>query len=382
MSLVFAPLVFSEPAGIQIKILPGSAARGQLLLHEKGCLDCHGLSQAGAGKATDFGNPSGRVNTPSGLASAMWNHSPAMFGAEAQGRRKNALDSYEVADLFAFFYSTLYFSAPGNAARGKIVFREKNCAGCHSQEPESTHIGPAISQWTRVKDPVSWAERMWNHSGEMYLKMARRGIDWPTLTGQHVIDLFVYLRGLPAARSATAAFSVGEPERGRNIFEHSCESCHSFGPSTGRRVDLSAQSEATSVTDYIAAMWNHAPAMKRLSGPEFRPLAQGEMSHLIAFLFSQRYFFERGNAMRGARVYEAKNCAFCHEGARKTGAPDLTQATEVFSPITLTAAIWRHGQGMFAKTKQEKLPWPEFHGSEMANLIAYLNSRLVTWVAK
>ena len=86
---------------------------------------------------------------------------------------------------------------------------------------------------------------------------------------------------------------------------------------------------------------------------------------------------EKGDPIRGERLYRDKNCSFCHENRRAaTGAPDLTQLSEQFSPVTIASAVWRHGPTMLDAMKQQKLTWPEFHGSEMSNLIAYLNSRL------
>jgi hypothetical protein len=37
--------------------------------------------------------------------------------------------------------------------------------------------------------------------------------------------------------------------------------------------------------------------------------------------------------------------------------------------------LWKHGPSMLAKMQQEHIPWPQLSQSEMANLIAYLNSR-------
>ena len=70
--------------------------------------------------------------------------------------------------------------------------------------------------------------------------------------------------------------------------------------------------------------------------------------------------------------------ATCHDVRRKElGTPDLTQQPEAFSPITLTAAAWRHGSAMRSAMQQQGIAWPQFHGAEMTDLIAYLNSRLV-----
>jgi len=84
---------------------------------------------------------------------------------------------------------------------------------------------------------------------------------------------------------------------------------------------------------------------------------------------------------RGKKIYETKSCATCHELRRnQTGAPDLTKKLEAYSPILLTSAAWGHGS-MRQTMKQQGLEWPEFKGREMADLIAFMNSRLVIQVA-
>ena len=158
--------------------------------------------------------------------------------------------------------------------------------------------------------------------------------------------------------------------------------CHSFGQAVGKsKVDLLTRSGHSSLIGYVAAMWNHAPDMRRRGGSTTK-LDSGEMSDLISFLFSQRYFFEGGNATRGRRVYEDKGCVKCHDNrSSETDAPDLSQVTEVFSPITLTSAAWRHGSSMMARMKRQGIAWPQFKGTEMEDLIAYLNSKLVLRLA-
>jgi cytochrome c2 len=222
---------------------------------------------------------------------------------------------------------------------------------------------------------------MWNHASEMDSATANRGIGWPRLSEQDIVDLLMFLSNLPDTQMQKASFNVGEPELGRIVFERSCETCHTFGGLDRSKVDLLAKSRPLSITGYIAAMWNHAPEMRRRAGstPE---LKTGEMPDLVAFLFSQRYFLDRGNVSKGQRTFEEKGCATCHEQLRReTGAPDLSQVTEVFSPITITSAVWRHGPSMAEKMKQLNISWPEFTGSEMVDVITYLNSKLVVRVA-
>jgi cytochrome c2 len=367
----------------QITVMPGSAIQGERLLENKGCLRCHSVHGRGGNRAPDFAKSSMKARTPSLFASVMWNHSPKMWAEfESEGRSIPGLESKEVADLFAYFYSTLYFSPQGSAARGRTVFQEKGCVSCHTTllDPRSQKSG--LETWTLLRDPIAWAEQMWNHANEMDSATTNRGIRWPKLTDQDVVDLLLFLGRFPESQTQLASFSIGEPELGRTVFERSCESCHSFGEAGNSKVNLLARPRPLTVTGYIAAMWNHAPEMRRRGGSTPN-LNSGEMPDLIAFLFSQRYFLDRGNTLTGKRVFEEKGCAKCHEDRRKeTGASDLSQVPEVFSPITLTSAVWRHGPAMLAKMKEQRISWPEFTGSEMTDLITYLNSRLVTRIAR
>ena len=373
-------IVWRTTNAAQLKVLPGSAERGEQLLFEKGCVDCHALNGTGGHHAPDLSRTPPHATSPELLAGAMWNHATQMWTTPDNGHNRPAqLTSTESADLFAYLYSTLYFSPPGDAQRGKGFF-EKNCAACHNGEAGAP--GAAILSWKGVTDPVIWAERMWNHSSDMSAASARKGLRLPMLSSQDVADLLMYFRSIPALRSKSSTFAAGEPEQGLLVFERSCESCHSFGAGPAKTVDLLARQAPSTITGYIAKMWNHAPLMRGPSGERPPKLDPGEMSNLVAFLFSQSYFFQRGNDIRGRQVFQAKNCNRCHEQrSKETGAPDLTQPFEAYSPITLTSAAWNHGPAMFQTMRQQGLAWPEFHGSEMADLIAYLNSRLRTRVA-
>ena len=125
-------------------------------------------------------------------------------------------------------------------------------------------------------------------------------------------------------------------------------------------------------------MWNHAPVMHQRAGKNFPILGPGDMSNLVAYLFAQRYFDEEGDAERGLQVFQSKNCVSCHQWKmQETGAPDLAMATERYSPITIAAAVWRHGPRMLELMRQQNITWPEFTGAEISDLIAFLNSRLV-----
>jgi mono/diheme cytochrome c family protein len=371
----------------QIEILPGSAARGEELFTEKNCIACHSISGEGGTSAPDLASRSVRDYSPDLLASVMWNHGPAMWDvAEESGMPMPAMSSREASDLFAYFYAKLYFTLPGDAARGREAFVEENCATCHALSPaaagERAMPGPPVSTWARVGDPIAWVERMWNHANGMYPEMQQRSIPWPRLDEQRVVDLLNYLRNLPETDSVRAEFNPGDPVAGLPIFTQNCEGCHSFGDPLPGKVDLLRGSAPRTITGWAAEMWNHAPRMQERAdagGLRSMPrIEDGAMNHLVAYLFAQRAFSAPGDPRAGAAIFVEKQCVTCHEQERATsGAPDLTRVPEYYSPITMTRAMWNHGPTMRDALEARGLEWPEFEGNEMADLIAYLNTQVV-----
>jgi cytochrome c2 len=371
----------SSPAS-QLQTLPGSVVNGERILTTQGCLNCHSLNGKGGGRGPDLAVPSKSASSPALFAASLWNHMPSMLSAiEASRQPAPSLKPADAADLFAYFYSTLYFSPRGSASRGGSVFVEKQCSNCHSEVLNTDPRRSIRETWMDLRDPSIWAERMWNHATEMDSAMSNRGIRWPKVSDQDVVDLVTFLSTRAGTLPEAYGFTIGEPDLGKRVFEKSCTTCHTLGQREKSKVDLLSRAGQPSVTGYIAAMWNHAPEMKRRGGATPK-LASGEMSDLVAFLFSQRYFFEPGDVDRGKRVYENKNCLLCHDARRKqTGAPDLFNTIEGYSPIILSSAAWRHGTAMMRTMKEQNVEWPEFKGREMADLIAFLNSRLVIRVA-
>jgi cytochrome c2 len=366
----------------QIQSLPGSVSRGEQVLREKGCLDCHSLKGSGGKRAPDFAALSEDADTPARLATAIWNHGPRMWADyETVGRTIPSLSQNDVADVFSYFFATLYFEPHGSASRGRSVFINKGCINCHSEVLNAQALDPFLSRWTQLRDPTSWAERFWSHANEMDAATALRGINWPELSARDIADLMMFFSSLPGAPSEGPAFSIGDPLTGKAIFERSCESCHSLGAGDKSRIDLLKRSRQTSVAGYVAAMWNHAPKMRRRGG-SVPKLAPGEMDDVIGYLFLEQYFYEQGDVARGRRVYESKGCAGCHEGRRASGAPDLAGTVQRYTPVTMAAAVWRHGPTMAERLRQEGRVWPQLQRSEMTDLLTYLNSLLRTQIAQ
>lgn len=359
--------------------LPGDARRGAQLFGEKRCLACHSFRGEGGGLAPDLGRRTAREYTPASLAASLWNHGPGMWRLiERLGMELPALAERDVADLFAYFYSVLYFDGAADAARGKAVFKQKKCAQCHALGTAPAGDGPPVVQWKAVSDPIALAREMWNHSGTMMRKMSAARLSWPEITAQEFADLLVFLQNLPETRSSAAIFSPADPQEGRTVFEaKGCGDCHTIGVRAAGMINLAIAETPRSMSYFIAAMWNHAPQMDRLARgretvvPKF---SGAEMNHLIAYLFWARYFEQKGDAAQGRRVFVRKNCAVCHKQKSARGAPNMAALRERADPIAITAALWEHGPRMVDQVRKQKLSWPQMTAEEVAHLLAYLAS--------
>lgn len=85
-----------------------------------------------------------------------------------------------------------------------------------------------------------------------------------------------------------------------------------------------------------------------------------------------------GNAEKGRELFVSQGCAMCHtyQGRGGSDAPNLDfmrgrmTATEI---ADMSGLIWNHVPTMKAAFEEEGIPFPEFNGDQMANLIAYLH---------
>jgi cytochrome c2 len=342
------------------------ARRGAEFFRTQLCVNCHSIQGEGAKNAPDLGRRFDRDYTPAGIASRMWDHAPVMW--QAMTEQKIPLPKVtadQAADLFAFFYSVRYFEKPGEAERGKRLFQSKHCNECHSLTASGNGPGTPVERWQSLADPTVLVERMWNHSDLMKGEMATRKIQWPALSSQELDDLLVYLQNLPQTRGAKLEFSMPSGEGGEALFkEKGCVECHKGAQALEYRLGDST------LTDVAAAMWNHNPQMQK-PHPE---LTLAEMRQILGYIWSKQFYYTRGDAGRGHKTFESKKCASCHNDA-SSGAPALGKPSEPYSAISMVAVLWRHGPAMLQKMQDRHIPWPQLSQSEMANLIAYLNSR-------
>jgi cytochrome c2 len=337
------------------------SARGQRLFETLDCIQCHSVHGQGAKIGPDLGRMLDRGFTPSTLAATMWNHAPGMWAAMRDREiRAGELDQQAAQDLMAFFYAARFFEKPGDAGRGKRAFEARGCAGCHELK--------ASSQWESLTDPIGLLDAMWNHRAQMQSAAASKGVPLPQISSQDLTDMLVYLRNQPGAHPATGEFHIQAADSGAAAFQSAgCAKCH-------QTVDVLALSvQGETLTEIAAAMWNHAPRMAAAGAPAV-PLTSGQMRDLISSFWAVKFFADAGHPASGSRVFRSKNCAACHNDA-SSGAPHLPLQSREFSGATMVSVLWRHGPRMLDLMKSKGLAWPRFDGAQMADLIAYLNSK-------
>ncbi|MGD0578580.1 MAG: c-type cytochrome [Bryobacteraceae bacterium] len=344
-------------------LLLGDAERGKALFQSLNCIVCHRVNGVGGGRAPDLGQGRERGFSPYDMAALMWNHAPAMWGAMAkQGVVRPALDEQQAADLFVFFYAAGYFETPGDGKRGRQIFLVKRCSQCHGiDSPVRAGIRP-VAGWESPGDPIALAQRMWNHSRDMAGALDRSKVPYPLLSAQELTDLLAWLRN-SRHEVQTPGFAPASPETGQTLLvSKGCAGCH--------RGALALESHPTryGLADFAAAMWNH-PFRTGQYPPQ---LSLEEMRRLVGYLVATQFFEERGDPGQGRRVFERKRCSVCHDNP-STGAPARAMMAGRMTSYGLVAALWKHGPEMMNRMQRQKIAWPHFEGSEMADLSAYLH---------
>lgn len=172
-------------------LLPGRADRGRELLAEKGCVDCHGEPGAGGRLAPDLAR-AGRAGNLIDFVAAMWNKAPAMLVAiERQGGELPRLESGEVADIVAYFYSVQYFVGSGDQSGGRRLLERKGCLDCHRAEKAGV-----LEDRSSVQVPAAVVAALWNHVTAAEESIAESS--WPLFDGAEMADLMAYFRtGIP-----------------------------------------------------------------------------------------------------------------------------------------------------------------------------------------
>jgi mono/diheme cytochrome c family protein len=239
------------------------------------------------GPTLDFLNQYG---TPIQVATAMWNHGPAMAEAmRRKGIRRPTFTGSELTDLIAFLKAASpglpegpLYVLPGRAEEGRIRFAEKGCVQCHGTLGQGGGPGPDLTARGRQWSLIQFAAAMWNKEPTMTSAMTERGISIPQLRAGEMADVVAYLASVQYFGEA------GNPELGeRRILAKGCLDCHSWFGRGGPSGDLGRRDALESPAVVIAAMWNHIlvsqtePGGRPVTWPTFSP---AEMADLAAYL--------------------------------------------------------------------------------------------------
>ena len=271
---------------------PGVAEDGEVVFAEQGCSSCHSVGGGEAHVGPDLAELESFAS-PLSVAQQIWNHGPSMLeGMRRLGIPPPSFEEGDLADLSAFVRQKAgpgprerTLLAPGSPNRGAELFRTKGCATCHGTEGSGGQGGPDLTTAELRQPAEAIASTMWNHALGMRDTMQQRGIGWPEFQDSELADLVAFLYFLPFRDS------FGDSERGAEVFrDRSCGGCHGdagaseTGPSGP---ELSGTGDPASPASMVAAMWNHAPVMKKAILGEGRPwpeLTGRDLRDLRAYL--------------------------------------------------------------------------------------------------
>lgn len=268
---------------------PGNADRGKKVFGQKQCVVCHQVEHVGGviGPSLDsvvhFG--------PIFIATAMWNHGPAMAEAMgARGIKRPIFKGAELRDLFSYLRSVSIAKGNepvhvlyGHARDGEVLFIRYRCVDCHGVKGLGGPVGPALLGRGLYQNLIDFAAAMWNKAPAMIKEMKIRAVRVPKLRPREMADIIGYLY------SAEYFGEVGSSRRGMAIVEAKrCLACHSLGGRGGKvGPNFEQIPDPDNPVSLIAAMWNHAGAMEKkmreqaVAWPKFKG---DEMAHLMALL--------------------------------------------------------------------------------------------------
>jgi cytochrome c2 len=343
--------------------IEADSRRGAELLRTQGCANCHTIDSSSSrtrSSAPDLTRRTAREYSAAGMASRIWNHAPGMWSAMKDSELAiPKLSPGDSADLLAFFYAARYFENPGDAGRGKHLFDAKHCSSCHTMSGQSTTDAKPVAEWQSLADPIQLVQRMWVHSTGMRDALAQKHLKWPSITGQDLTDILVYVQNLPANRSLPYHFVLPRSDGGKQLLlSKGCGNCHNGSMSLAPRLTNKT------LTDVAAAMWNHSPRMSGI----VTAISSDEMRQIVIEMWAEQFFLASGDRIKGQKVYDGK-CAACHTTAN---APRIPAGQ---SAVTMVSNLWIHGPKMLSQIQKTGGSWPRLNPEEMTNLVAFLGSR-------
>ena len=267
---------------------------------------------------------------------------------------------------------------PGDAAAGRRVFVDRDCARCHAVWGNGGTLGPDFATAGAGRSLLQLAGLFWNHTPEMIETVRSRGYDWPTFNEQEFADIISYIYYVKLFDTP------GDAEAGERWFrEKSCVNCHSVGTSDDR-ISLDGYASYTAPISLAQGMWNHGPRMRaqldamRISTPIFVTREVADIQAYIRQTSSLRdrsvELLEPPDPNHGQQLFAAKRCTACHGPAGEGTAfgPELRTATQQLTVSEIAGRLWNHSALMVDAMRTRGIGFPRFDGTELADLIAFL----------
>jgi cytochrome c2 len=265
---------------------PGDVDKGNAHFATMQCIRCHQVAGVGGviGPSLDY---LGNMGSPIQIATAMWNHGPAMAEAmQTLGIRRPSFGASELTDLVAFLKSASpgppqgpMYVLPGRAQLGRRWFVEKGCLECHNIRGRGGSRAPDLARRGRQLSLSKFAATMWNKAPGMLRMMRTQGVNVPQLEVSQMADILAYLYSVRYFQR------LGDAAAGRRLVQRrGCLNCHSIGGRGEKSgTDLAKVKGLTSAPAVIAVMWNHGRVMTeeaegRFMWPTLLPVEMADMS--------------------------------------------------------------------------------------------------------
>jgi mono/diheme cytochrome c family protein len=270
---------------------PGNVAAGRQLFSEKKCIVCHQVGGTGGVVGPNLDSLK-QFASPIYVASAMWNHGPAMAEAmKAKGVERPTFTAQELRDLIGFLAPATggapegpLYVLPGRPELGRELFVEKKCIQCHSVGGVGGRVGPDLVGLGVRRSPVEFAATIWNKAPAMMAAMATRNITVPQLRPEDMADLVAYLY------SVRYFASGGSVPKGWVVASNKgCLQCHAVSGERGKPAsDLTRAKGLDSSAAVLAALWNHTVVTPMVAGQRlgWPMLKADEMADLVTLLES------------------------------------------------------------------------------------------------
>jgi mono/diheme cytochrome c family protein len=267
---------------------PGDEDKGKQFFTEKECVRCHQVGGVGGvvGPSLDY---LGQMGSFIQVATAMWNHGPAMAEAmQTLKIRRPSFTASELTDLIAYLRQASpgppqgpMYVLPGRAELGRKWFVEKGCLECHSIRGQGGGRAPDLAGRARPPSLSEFSSMIWNKAPAMLRMMRTQGTDVPQLEVSQMADIVAYLYSIRYFQR------LGNPSSGRRLVQNrGCLGCHALdGQGVKDGGDLAKIRGLDSPTAVISAMWNHGRVMTteaqgRVIWPSLLP---EEMADIAAF---------------------------------------------------------------------------------------------------